>query len=490
MSTPAGGLRPARQTLTTSPGGGAVAQSAPVSIDRGAGSLPVTAFYPFRVGPCSARLALPTLGFASFIIRRTDATRTPRRTHSQDFDVSLQAVGTIPQDAVELIGEQKTVARDGKTSGIFNFYAVEAKQWKFFGSSASFMSQGYECNGDGACIPKAATKQRCAACHSGGGLVMKELNAPWINWEGDMFTPGVTEVIAKRPDLFGTQGDGADLQGSVENGNTEWTPARIAALRRVGLKEVLRPLFCTTEINIASVPAVHGMSYPKDLFVELNWPTSIGGELPGDKYAGAIKEIGQVILDSRTGKPLAGAGGVFLTDTVVPLTYPTRATAEMSYADELKKEAIVDDDFVKDVLAIDFTRPIYSPTRCALAELAPTVAESEMNPAKIKAAWATALAGKTEPAAVQLLASIQNTNDAANHDADVATYGKACVQRMTTDPVGMLADTLKRVSHLRTGARNMRDATSGGIIEFLETLPTDNLPDTAASFDAVTCTLK
>src|SRR5262249_45093273 len=97
----------------------------------------------------------------------------------------------VPDDTVELIGERKTAPdAQGISSGVFNFYAREDNQWKYFGSSTDLLSQGYDCNADGACIPKAASTQRCAACHVGGGLNMKELESPWTSWEGGQNTFG------------------------------------------------------------------------------------------------------------------------------------------------------------------------------------------------------------------------------------------------------------------------------------------------------------
>jgi hypothetical protein len=92
-------------------------------------------------------------------------------------DASGKVTSTNVPQTVELIGEQIKSgpgAKPGERSGVFNFYAVENDTWKFFGSSTDFLSQGYDCNADGACVPKAATAQRCAACHAAGGLVMKD----------------------------------------------------------------------------------------------------------------------------------------------------------------------------------------------------------------------------------------------------------------------------------------------------------------------------
>src|SRR5262249_49285274 len=91
------------------------------------------------------------------VVKRQCNGRTDRELFMSLFGITTQidpkskAVQhvTVPDDTVELIGEQKSKGADGKTRGVFNFYAREDKQWKFFGSSADFLSQGYDCNEDG-----------------------------------------------------------------------------------------------------------------------------------------------------------------------------------------------------------------------------------------------------------------------------------------------------------------------------------------------------
>src|SRR5262245_57979469 len=84
------------------------------------------------------------------------------------------AAGGLPQDGIEVIGHDKT-------NGGFNFYVNEGG-WKFMGSSADAIAQGYECGPNGDCLPKAAGDARCWACHESGGINMKELNSPWHSW--------------------------------------------------------------------------------------------------------------------------------------------------------------------------------------------------------------------------------------------------------------------------------------------------------------------
>jgi hypothetical protein len=426
------------------------------------------------------------------VVERQCQQRKPQELLMSVFGIQAHADGAgklldaqVPQDKVELIGEQKTV-QDGKvTSGVFNFYALENKQWKFFGSSVDFLSQGYECNADGACIPKAATQQRCASCHVGGGLVMKELESPWVNWESNHSeTPGATDVIARFPALFGKRETGVDLESTVEEGNrNDWIPTRVAALKKLGLKEVLRPLFCATDMNLISTTS----KPTEDLFTD----RVFGGALSeGDfGYAKAIADVGQEIIDGRTGKQLSGKGNIPVVDTHFGFTHPMRSGQDSNYVDELQRQNIVDIDFVKDVAHIDFTRPLYSPVRCALLDQAPDVAAEDMTAPKIKAAWVKKLDGATDAPSAQLLASLKNEGDAHEHDADVKAFLAACDARATSDTAGFMRDVLRYASHLRLAAKRARNEKNGGIIEFAETLPVDNLPESHDAFKPATCKL-
>ena len=82
---------------------------------------------------------------------------------------------------------------------------------------------------------------------------MKELNAPWVHWEGSFDTPGADTLIENR-ELLGTVSNGIELeQRIVKPGNTRWNETRIDhLLARGDVAELLRPLFCPVEVNIAS----------------------------------------------------------------------------------------------------------------------------------------------------------------------------------------------------------------------------------------------
>jgi hypothetical protein len=389
---------------------------------------------------------------------------------------------------VELIGEKRDATKPERVSGVFNFYARDGGRWTFFGGSDDFVSQGYDCNDDGACIPRAAAKQRCAGCHVGGGLVMKELENPWTFWRGSRSVPiaGTPELAAKFPQIFGTRLNGTEMELSVVRpGNAEWANTRLEVLEGLGLKEVLRPLFCTLDMNLemsTSMGTEVGVPLPRVLnehvFLDPIWPNTprLAGTDP--HFANAEKAIGQRMIDSATNKPFERDGEIVLLSAL-----PVPGALSLDHRRLLVETEIVDEDFVKDVLSVDMTRPTYSPTRCKLLEKVPALPVAEMRPARIKKAVAEAL-GSATGAAAELRTSLLDENDAAAHDGAARTFLEACMARQANDPAKFAADVVRYTSHLRHAVRR-----AGGIIETPEMLATDDLPDAPRGFDRVTCTL-
>src|SRR5690349_13048330 len=147
----------------------------------------------------------------------------------------IKANGTLPAAA-------EMIAFDPESKE-FNYYEVSGGRWTYFGSSSDFVEKG----------PGQGDTRRCANCHTGGGLVMKELDTPWVNWTGHFQTPGTNKVIDANKDDLGSESSGANMESVVNAGNREWTKTRVTnALNpmRSDVKALLRPLFCTVEHNI------------------------------------------------------------------------------------------------------------------------------------------------------------------------------------------------------------------------------------------------
>jgi hypothetical protein len=127
--------------------------------------------------------------------------------------------GPLP-DKVEIISFDAT-------AGVFNFYDAADDGLGFFGSSKDLLQGAGE-----------GEVRRCAKCHPAGGLVMKELESPWLHWENENFgTPGTDDILAAHPELgespccsdFDASGEAVEL--TVKVGNDMWNTTKLAHLR-------------------------------------------------------------------------------------------------------------------------------------------------------------------------------------------------------------------------------------------------------------------
>src|SRR5262249_43234406 len=156
-----------------------------------------------------------------------------------------------------------------------------------------------------------------------------------------------------------------------------------------------------------------------------------------------------------------------------------------AYIQELQNERVVDIDLVKDILNIDFTRPIYSKTRCNMLnalDFSPELAPDAMkfDAVKKKVSDALAKANNQAPEFQKLTANVADPTDAGKHDFEATSFLKACDARSQSDRAGYIKDYLAYASHLRQAVKRARNPVNGGIIEFAETLPVDNLQETRA----------
>ena len=381
----------------------------------------------------------------------------------------------------------ETIGKD-KVTGVFNYYAREDNTWKFFGNSLDLISDGYDCNANGACTPKAAAKTRCAGCHVGGGLIMKELNSPWVHWEGDTTTPGLDTLFSgANASLLGTRGSGIDMESKVSDGNTAYTPKRIAFLKTKGVAEVLRPLFCTMDINLQSAGGTDApTSIRNEALLDPAWQSFDSPPINAADYTALVAQFKQRIASSK-GAQRKDTDGKPVDDTFFKFTFPERSQLDGLYVQELIAENIVDDDFVKDVLSVDFTRPIFSAARCGLLKFAPTLAADKMTAGAIRDGFKAALAADTSGPAKKLAANLAAVGDAAAHTADVNKYLTACKAR---DKKAFLTDVFAFVAHQRRAARANVANSRQGIIEFTESMVVDDIADTTKALDPIDCTLK
>src|SRR6185369_11814277 len=103
---------------------------------------------------------------------------------------------------------------------------------------------------------------------------------------------------------------------------------------------------------------------------------------------------------------------------------PVKANSDMILIEALVDMGVVDNEFVADVLAVDFTDPLFSPSRCRLLRLVPGGGPDFL------ARFETSLKASPDPAAKQLLDNLTDPKrDAKFHRRQAADYLEACQKR-------------------------------------------------------------
>lgn len=286
-------------------------------------------------------------GFRTVVSRRCN--------NRQEFELLFSLFG-VPTSG-QLPSAAEVVAFDPESKE-FNYYEVGGDgKWHFFGSSSDFVEE---------------RGGRCKECHTGGGLVMKELDTPWLHWTGHFSTPGTTKVIDANKDDLGSESSGSNMESVTNQGNREWTKTRVThALNpeRSTVEHMLRPLFCTVEVNLDNAS---------------DFDTSPVNSLPADflldpklKSFGSIGMKDDIYVAARTAAGVTVPGISGAADTLFKFPFIERSKSDIMYVDELVSRGVIDTDFVKDALMVDFTRPIFSDDRCSLLEFAPTFEQLE-----------------------------------------------------------------------------------------------------------------
>lgn len=378
---------------------------------------------------------------------------------------------TVEDDALpadtELIGWDET-------NRAFNYYALEQGQWSFFGSSID-MLEG----------PLPSGERRCATCHVGGGLVLKEMRSPWVFWEGRDTLPGVTEILEAHAELGSrSQGKvldlrpaGKELEDAVMAGNAVWTNTRIDHLAQHGtLQQLLAPLFCSTEIELRAVaqtvspPASAGgeagtLAIDADaLLLDPMWKVEQRIAVPLADYHAALARANQRV-ERACGAALLDADGKTIRDTAFDLLHPFRATSDLQVVEVLVERGIVDRALVEAVLSVDLTRPVLSKQRCELLALVPDLPPTERKAGKIRAALREAAKARATDSA-----GARSLLDALEDPMSLAERAKRFVRACATRPPRELAvDLLEEVSRRRKLAREVP------VIELPEMMPTTDL---------------
>lgn len=259
------------------------------------------------------------------------------------------------------------------TKRLYNFYELKGfadgrRQWFYRGDSADIFADLKDLHLTNDTL---GNTLRCSGCHMSGGPIMKEIASPHNDW-----------WTAQNRLLFGNRQPSPSLANILADLKD---PAHLAEATKAGIEvlnsssfdqridgdwqQMLRPLFCSVEINLSS--ATHRLfdepsvfSVPSDFFVDPWWSIDVEVRIESQDYYQALETKGSKFPENG----FLDADHAWLT--------PVRSWQDTALIRNLVKQNLIDEEFVADVLAIDFTQPLFSKERCDLLKLLPKESHS------------------------------------------------------------------------------------------------------------------
>lgn len=256
--------------------------------------------------------------------------------------------------------------------GMFNFYELisqgSSTLWYYRGDSQTALDDNrYLFLDPPEGEDKFGNRMRCSACHASGGPIMKELAAPHNDWwtSARPLLLGSNRPSAPVASYLSRIMDASTFSQSVQAGmkRLEESETYQQAKNNRSLQEQLRPVFCATEINIAS-----DMS-------ELS-STNRNIIIPSAYILSPWLGNGSLLLNKYLYLGLLEQNRIYFPET-------SRIDADHAWLSLVKSEAdhlairtlidknLVSEEWVKAVMAVDFSKPTISLGRCQLLKLVP-----------------------------------------------------------------------------------------------------------------------
>jgi hypothetical protein len=305
-----------------------------------------------------------------------------------------------------------------KANGIFNYYKLDKTghtpprlSWKLRASSADTDRLG---------LTAAARAGTCLRCHTSGVPVMKELLAPWNNWQSGfsdnayltkLGPPAERWPVVNDPHLSRLT-DAYSLEAAIKSAITQFTNRKldrvVIADEQGGFnvqdaKGLLRPLLETTEVNLASAQQRSGLhplapggqtgpsqpvTPPDSFFLAADLLQSAGvsdaagfgqvATMDPNEYRGLVAAAGLKITRNNSTSAVGDAEFAWLT--------PTQGFAASNWIDTLVQRKLLSPAFVAAALAIDLEAPLFSERRKSLLAFIPdslTIIPGEAHPDRL-----------------------------------------------------------------------------------------------------------
>jgi hypothetical protein len=315
------------------------------------------------------------------------------------------------------------------SKGVYNFYELmgqdEQGSWKYRGDSLDILADNQLLHRQpNPASPKFGERLRCSGCHTGGGPIMKELNAPHNDWwrtnRPTPFAPNTPDVNLAQ--IASELSDADSLSKAVISGQQKLINSKpfLSAISKSTLQEQLRPLFCPVEVNLESDVLPNGSpgltKIPTGFFADQRLVNS-DIELDRAFYQKALQSVRSVFPET---KRLDG-DHAWLT--------PVKAKSDVLAIQSLVEAKLIDEEFVADVLAIDFTNPVTSAGRCQLLKHVPVQVSTDW-----KEVFSKNLVDSKNPLALELHKNLTAPDrDKLFHKQKVETFLEHCRDMLTDE---------------------------------------------------------
>jgi hypothetical protein len=387
-------------------------------------------------------------------------------------DVILSAFSPGSQ-SIELM------AWDSSTSG-FNYYRTAANgAWVFGGNSMDAIRIDTEGKGP-------------FESHTGGNVLMKELEFPWVHWHSLAANAPLDRAVMEghlqdhrwlrdAGDEGGTLLGAEDCETEVVKPSIDrWSAARMAAVRDgrepFRLKRLIQHVLTSATVNLVSSPVKSAdasggaqVDLPAQFFLDSESLVSFLGAttppslaIPADVFEAVNQQFGLRLADH--------SGFQQLGDTFFAFVVPGRAFEDVAIVKAVA-DNIVTRRLVASLLMVDFPNPIFSKLREQLLDAVPEMGDPGSGPEQTSQPMAEAIVAIADEATTNQFLSVWDAGDdwleAAN--SQLTSYYARLVDRLEADPFSTYGDWLRLAESRRRQARDIRMLP---IFEFPLLLPT------------------
>ena len=365
-------------------------------------------------------------------------------------------------------------------AGAFQFYERTGGAWVWAGSSFH------------ALMPASRGKGPFDS-HINGGLVMKELKAPWTHWHSMSGTIsrevfGADSEFNQDP-LFAELDGAEQLEQIVRTGLRRWTKARIAADLRQGvlknLPDYLRQLLWCTSVNLASSRDGFDSNetefdLPTSFFYDVDAISAMARKLDptadvipqrpfkvsASSYRAAVAAAGIAVID------VPPAATSIAGDTHFAFLVPERAFEDLVVVNELVTQGVLSPRLALCLLMVDFTNPVFSPARALLFRFVPAEVAAGDGGSALDQRFVAAVrqAGPTDAGPEAEFLDLWDRDDLVSHVAELLAAFHGAVEARLQTPDG-IADVLDLAESRRDVVRKLRS-----LAEFSSTLAQGSSP--------------